>query len=99
MWIYEVNIRLEKAIEIDYRAWLAKHIEQVKQAGGFTGAMQFDVESDEANHVGLCVHYQAASREAISAYVQYQAPLLRADGVQRFGDRFSATRRIMRAHN
>jgi hypothetical protein len=95
MWIYEVNVRLEKTIEADYRAWLSEHMEQVKQTGGFTSYAQFEVESEEANYTRICVHYHALSREVITQYLLHQAPLLRADGMQRFGERFSATRRIL----
>jgi Domain of unknown function (DUF4286) len=95
-WLYEVNIRGECDIEAQYRAWLGPHIDQVLAFPGFGTARIFDVESDETDYFHLTVHYQVQSRSLLENYLTQHAPALRADGLNRFGARFSATRRIMR---
>lgn len=96
--IYEVNIEVDAAAHDDYRAWLRDHIAEILALPGFTGAKVFDVlePPPSAGRIGLSVHYALKDREALDDYLRDHAPRLRADGVARFGDRFQATRRILR---
>lgn len=96
--IYEVNIEVDAAAHDDYRAWLRGHIAEILALPGFTGAKVFDVlePPPSAGRVGLSVQYALKDREALDDYLRDHAPRLRADGVARFGDRFHATRRILR---
>lgn len=96
--IYEVNIEVDAAAHDDYRAWLRGHIAEILALPGFTGAKVFDVlePPPSAGRVGLSVQYALRDREALDDYLRDHAPRLRADGVARFGDRFHATRRILR---
>ena len=96
--IYEVNIEVDAAAHDDYRAWLRGHIAEILALPGFTGAKVFDVLEPPASagRVGLSVQYALRDREALDDCLRDHAPRLRADGVARFGDRFHATRRILR---
>lgn len=96
--IYEVNIEVDAAAHDDYRAWLRDHIAEILALPGFTGAKVFDVlePPPSAGRIGLSVQYALKDREALDDYLREHAPRLRADGVARFGDRFQATRRILR---
>lgn len=97
--IYEVNIEVDAAAHDDYRAWLHDHIAEILALPGFTGAKLFEVldPPPSAGRVGLCVQYALKEREALDDYLRDHAPRLRADGIGRFGDRFQATRRVLRA--
>jgi hypothetical protein len=96
--IYEVNIEVDAAAHDDYRAWLRDHIAEILALPGFAGAKVFDVlePPPSAGRIGLSVQYALKDREALDDYLRDHAPRLRADGVARFGDRFQATRRILR---
>lgn len=94
--IYEVNLFVERGIEADYRAWLEKHIAEILALPGFLDARSFDVEQDDgADTVAISVQYRLESREALDDYFRQHAPRLRADGTDRFGDRFKANRRVL----
>ncbi len=97
--IYEVNIEVDAAAHDAYRAWLQDHIAEIIALPGFTGAKVFDVLEPPASagRVGLCVQYALQNRETLDDYLRDHAPRLRADGLSRFGDRFVATRRVLRA--
>ena len=96
--VYEVNIDLDAAIEHDYRAWLGAHVREILALSGFTGARILDVAEPrpDAGRVALCVQYALRDAAALDAYLRDHAPRMRADGVARFGERFRATRRVLR---
>lgn len=96
--IYEVNLDLDAAIAADYRAWLHEHIAEICALPGFTGAQLFDVLEPVADpgRQRLCVQYALGDAEALETYLREHAPRLRADGMARFGGRFTATRRVLR---
>lgn len=96
--IYEVNVEVDAAAFEDYRRWLREHIGEILELSGFTGARVFDVADPppSAGRIGLCVQYTLKDQAALDAYLRDHAPRLRADGVARFGDRFQASRRILR---
>lgn len=95
--VYEVNLDVEASIAATYRAWLDAHVAQMLALPGFVGAQAFDVvEPAIEGRVAFCVHYRLRDAAALDAYLRDHAPRMRADGVARFGDRFRATRRVLR---
>ncbi|NOT87912.1 MAG: DUF4286 family protein [Lysobacter sp.] len=96
--IYEVNIEVDAAAHDEYRVWLRDHIAEMLALPGFVGAKLFEVlePPPSAGRVGLCMQYVLKDRAALDDYLRDHAPRLRADGVARFGDRFQATRRVLR---
>jgi Domain of unknown function (DUF4286) len=97
--IYEVNIEVDVAAQDDYRAWLGEHIAEILALPGFTSAKVFEVLEPPASagRVALCVQYALKHQAALDDYLRDHAPRLRADGMARFGGRFQATRRVLRA--
>lgn len=96
MLVYEVNLRVAPDVEADYRAWLSGHVLDVLACDGFVSATQFaDDAPDPDGWARLVVHYAVADRAALDRYFAHDAPRLRAEGVDRFGDRFAASRRIL----
>lgn len=96
--IYEVNIDLDAGIEAAYRDWLRAHVAEILALPGFTGAQVFDVaEPMTAGRIGICMQYRLRDDAALRDYFEQHAPRLRADGIARFGGKFSASRRVLRA--
>jgi hypothetical protein len=95
---YEVDIDLDAGIEADYRAWLGDHVAEILALPGFTGACVQDVldPAPAPGRVSLCVRYLLRDDDALQAYLARHAPRLRADGIARFGGRFTAHRRVLR---
>ena len=95
MIVYEVRADVERAIAGDYRAWLDAHIREILAIDGFTEAELLTEDGADGERVVWIVRYHLDSREALETYLRDHAPRLRADGIERFGARFSVTRRVM----
>mgnify|MGYP005860801685 CR=1 FL=1 len=97
MIVYEVNIRIERAIAEDYRAWLADHVRELLTLPGFLSAEVFECapDGDDAGHESLVVCYRLESQAALSSYLSEHAPAMRAKGDARFDDRMHITRRVL----
>ncbi|MFD0738774.1 DUF4286 family protein [Lysobacter koreensis] len=97
--VYEVNLAIDAEIADAYRAWLATHMQEICALPGFTGARVFAVQepAPDAGRIGLCVQYTLLDQAALDAYLRDHAPRLRAEGMARFGGRFTATRRVLHA--
>ena len=94
--IYEVNLFVERKIESDYRAWLLKHIAAILALPGFLEAQSFDVQqAADSETVAICVQYRLTSLAALDDYLERHAARLRADGIEKFGNRFTANRRVL----
>ena len=96
--VYEVNLDVDAGIADEYRAWLDAHVRAMLALPGFVSARVFEVldDADRDGGVHLCVHYVLRDAAALEAYLHEHAPRMRADGVAHFGDRFRASRRILR---
>lgn len=97
--LYEVNIEVDASAHEEYRAWLRDHIAEILALPGFTGAKLFEVLDPPASagRIGLCVQYALKDQAALDDYLREHAPRLRSDGMARFGGRFEASRRVLRA--
>jgi hypothetical protein len=94
--VYEVDLRVQRDIAAAYRQWLVTHVDEMRALPGFEAAQMFSVpEADDAESVGYGVRYRLRDAAALDDYLRDHAPRMRADGVARFGDRFSATRRVL----
>ena len=97
--VYEVNLDVESALADDYRAWLQTHISQMLALPGFVSAELLDIiEPVAEGRTAWCVQYRLRDAAALAAYLHEHAPKMRADGTARFGDRFRASRRVLRAN-
>ena len=95
--VYEVDLDLDAAIAEDYLAWLREHVAEILALPGFVDAQIQAVRdpAPEAGRVRLCVSYRLDGPASLEAYLRDHAPRLRAQGMERFGGRFSASRRVM----
>ena len=97
--VYEVNLDLDATVRDDYLAWLGAHVTEVCALPGFTGAQVFEVADPPAppGRTSLCVQYRLAGQGDLDRYLAEHAPRLRAEGIARFGGRFTASRRVLAA--
>ncbi len=98
MITYEVNLFVKRAIEAEFRAWLDPHVREILALPGFTGGQVFERLDPpaEADEFVVCTQYHVVDEAALARYLREYAPALRADGLNRFGDRFRAERRVLR---
>lgn len=97
MLVYEVNIEVDEAIRGEYLAWLQAHVREIRALPGFTRAHAFEIQDSpaRAGACAFCVQYLLVDQAALDAYLRDHAPRLRADGMQRFGGRMRASRRVL----
>jgi len=97
--IYEVDLEVDQSIEADYRHWLKAHVAEILALPGFTSAEIFERIEPPApdGRFALVVQYRLRDPAALEHYLAVHAPRLRADGLQRFPERFRAQRRILTA--
>ena len=95
--LYEVTLRVQRAIAGEYRAWLDQHVREMLALPGFLDARvsRQDEPPPEGDEVVFCCHYRLRDQTALDDYLRDHAPRMRADGLVRFGDRFSASRRVL----
>jgi hypothetical protein len=92
--VYEVEAALDPAIVADYDAWLPGHVDTVLASPGFLSAELLrpaEVQAD--GRIRRISRYRVRNRAALDHYLEQLAPALRQDGVSRFGDRASYSRR------
>lgn len=94
MIVYEVRLVVAPEIEAEYRAWLPGHIRELLALPGFLGAEWF-TESGAGDAPCFVVQYRLVDAAALDRYLAEHAPRLRAEGIARFGDRFTASRRVL----
>jgi hypothetical protein len=93
--LYEVNLEADAAIEGPFDTWLRDHIADLLQIDGFRSAEILGDESAPPGRVRRIVQYRLRDQAALDAYLREHAPRMRAQGVARFGERFSADRRVL----
>jgi quinol monooxygenase YgiN len=95
--VYEVNLSVDWGIADAFRAWLVEHVDAMLALPGFVDAQRFDVlqSAGQGERAEFCVHYRLRDAAALDAYLEHHASAMRAQGLARFGDRFSASRRVL----
>ena len=95
--IYEVNLSVKKEIANEYRTWLGDQVQEMLALPGFTGARILEIMEDACStETTFCTQYELVDQSALDDYMRVHAGRMRADGVSRFGDRFTASRRVLR---
>ena len=93
--IYEVNLDVDAGIADAFLAWLRDHVAAILALPGFLDARISAIEDPPPGRLSWCVHYRVHSRAALQDYFDHHAAAMRGDGIARFGDGFSASRRIL----
>ena len=99
--VYEVTLHVEPSLLPGYDIWLREHVEEMLSLPGFEAAQIFAIEPDTGTGetIGRVVHYRLASRHALDDYLHRHAERMRNDGLARFGNRVTASRRILLPEN
>jgi hypothetical protein len=95
--IYEVNLTINNEIFDEFYVWLIEHIELILKFKGFREAdlaKEVMPENDITDKTKLTVRYLLDCKDDLDNYLAKHAPAMREDGVKKFGDKFSASRRI-----
>jgi Domain of unknown function (DUF4286) len=96
MVIYEVNLNIHNEIYHDYYQWLLEHINDMLKFEGFNSAEVGLVEHEEEDgKIRIRVSYFINTYGNLRHYLTNHAPKMRAEGVEKFGDKFTASRRII----
>lgn len=95
--IYEVTLRPEAGIAAEFDSWLRKHARDMLELPGFLEASISTRTEDGAdpNTAERIVQYRLVNRDALDAYLAEHAARMRAEGLAAFGERFTASRRIL----
>jgi hypothetical protein len=93
--LYEVNLDADAAIEGPFDTWLRDHIADVLQFNGFLSAEILGDDTAAEGRIRRIVQYRLRNQAALDAYLRDHAPRMRAQGVEKFGDRFRAERRML----
>ena len=97
MVIYEVNLAIDKGIYTECKLWLKEHVNEMLQFPGFIQASIFKPELNEASdQEKLIIQYQLENMDDLERYFTEFATKMRAEGIKRFSDKFSATRRVFK---
>ncbi len=92
-----MNLTVNNAIFSDYIFGLVEHVREMLQFRGFkTAEMAKEISLDKANDyvTKLTVRYTVESEKDLDNYFNHHAAAMREDGIKRFGDQFSAVRRV-----
>ncbi len=92
--IYEVTLSIDRDVAGDIDRWLAAHVEEMLLIPGFTGAKIF-VLDDEQDRVRRVTHYYLVDDAALEHYLGGPAATMRQAAIEKFADRFDASRRIL----
>lgn len=94
--VYEVALDVDAQVADAFRSWLDDHVREVVSLPGFIDARLSRVDDPPAapGRVALCVQYRLRGADALAAYLRDHAPRMRALGLERFGGRFNAQRRV-----
>jgi len=95
MIIYEVNLLINQAIAHEFMPWLETHVKEMMTFQGFVQAQFLKQTTDLIDaKLQLTIQYSLESMQALDDYLANHAPKMRADGLEKFPDQFSATRRV-----
>lgn len=93
MFIYNVTISLDPAIEQEWLQWMkSKHIKDVLNTNCFLECKLSRVHGEEDNGVTYSMMYLAPSEEKYNEYQQQFAPSLQAEHNAKFMNRFAGFR-------
>ncbi len=95
--VYEVNLEIDREVAEAFRGWLRPHIDEMLTIDGFVGARWYERDGvGGATRVHWTVHYELEDQASLDAYVAEHADRMRGDGLDSFGGRFTASRRVLR---
>ena len=94
MILYNVTINIHESVHDQWMRWMQeKHIADVLATGKFTAARMVKVLVEEdMGGTTYSIQYTTDSKESLQRYYDEDAPRLREEGLQLFGDKMLAFR-------
>jgi phosphoribosylamine-glycine ligase len=94
MILYNVTINIHESVHDQWMRWMQeKHIADVLATGKFTAARMVKVLVEEdMGGITYSIQYTTDSKETLQRYYDEDAPRLREEGLQLFGDKMLAFR-------
>lgn len=92
---YEVNLVPDEGIGDEFDEWLDAHVVEMLRLPGFLTAVVRRAEDPATGRIQRTVQYELRDRAALDAYLRDHADRMRSQGLDRFGGRFEATRRVL----
>jgi hypothetical protein len=94
MILYNVTINIQESVHDQWMQWMQqKHINDVLATGKFSSARLVKVlVEEEMGGVTYAIQYTTDSMETLQKYYDEDAPRLREEGAQLFGDKMLAFR-------
>ena len=93
--VYEVTLCVDRELAHDLDDWLASHVEAMLEIPGITDARTYALD-DDGNGVRRVTCYQFESEALLDQYLAGRAGELRRQTVDKYGERFEATRRTLK---
>lgn len=93
--VYEVSLEADAEIAAPFDTWLRDHVADMLVLPGFLSAEILSDEGTAPGRVSRVVQYRLRDQAALDEYLREHAPRMRAQGVERFGSRYSAERRVL----
>lgn len=92
--IYEVRLTVDPAVTADFDTWLERHVQDMLSLPGFCQARTIHADPAPDGRDRRLIRYWLRDRASLDAYLERHAEAMRWDGIERFGDRFSAERDV-----
>ena len=94
MILYNVTINIHESVHDQWMDWMQnKHIQEVLATGKFSSARMVKVlVEEEMGGTTYSIQYSTDSKETLQKYYDEDAPRLREEGNQLFGDKMLAFR-------
>ena len=92
--IYEVNLEVQKDISNHFHTWLNEHIKEMLTIDGFEKAQWLQEEKEETSTIYWTVQYFLKSKQDLENYFEHHAQKQRSGGLEKFGNKFKANRRV-----
>lgn len=94
MILYNVTINIDSSVHDQWLKWMQeKHIKDVLATGKFSSARLVKVlVEEEMGGTTYSIQYTTDSKETLERYYTEDAPRLRQEGLQLFGDKMLAFR-------
>jgi hypothetical protein len=101
MYLYNVTINLEDSIHNEWMDWmLNKHLAEVMATGCFVAHRILKVLTEiENNGTTYSVQYYFNTMSDYERYQEKYAPVLRQEGVKKFGEKMVAFRTLLEIVN
>lgn len=90
---YEVNLKVDRSIELDTLRWLKKHIEEMEEIEGILPNTQ--VFAQEGDCLQICVWYKFSNLTFYQRYINEQAVEMRGRLPKEFVEKIQFSRRLL----